>query len=97
MRRKERGKSQEDLAGCLSGGGMGLPDNGFRSVVRPNSATANGETEYRNIYIVAVRPNNSAKGKGETEHSKIYIVILRPNGVTSNTARIQQDLHCNSV
>ena len=41
---KERGKSQEDLAGCLSGGGMGLPDNGFRSVVRPNSATANGET-----------------------------------------------------
>ena len=44
MRRKERGKSQEDLAGCLSGGGMGLPDNGFRSVVRPNSATANGET-----------------------------------------------------
>ena len=64
---------------------MGRRDNGFRSVVRPNSATANGETEYRNIYIVAVRPNNSATENGETEHRNIYIVAVKPN----NSAKVK--------
>ena len=34
---------------------MALTDNGFRSALRPNSATANGETEYSKIHIIEVQ------------------------------------------
>ena len=48
--KQEGGKSQKDLASCLSRGGMALTDNGFRSALRPNSATA----KYSKTHIVFV-------------------------------------------
>ena len=69
---KERGKSQEDLAGCLSGGGMGLPDNGFRSVVRPNSATANGETVQYVLQMVESKILQHPQCKLQASHPMIY-------------------------
>ena len=73
---RKRKESERSGQLSISSWGIGLTDNGFRSALRPNSATADSETEYSNIHIIFVEVEHANTGIYTThriqKHRTIY-------------------------